>query len=227
MGLLKVLFTKGDIMKTRLVLLLALIVAVSAYAYAGRGKQDPPPTPVLTEEVAEHLLFLREEEKLARDVYLYFFDAYQVPVFKNIAGSEQNHMDAVKRLLDTYGLDDPAAGLDEGEFIDPLLAELYDDLVSDGDCCVEAAMLVGGFIEEYDILDIMDILAIEGLPSDVKNVCENLLKGSHNHLRAFVGQWEDRTGTPYVPVLMIEELYPLYESIIEGSTATGGGRRGR
>jgi hypothetical protein len=220
----KVLYMKGDNMKTRLVLLLLLAVAISTYAYAGRGKQGPTQTPVLTEDVEHHLLFLREEEKLARDVYLYFFDSYKVPIFDNISKSEQAHMDAVKRLLDTYGLDDPAAGLNEGEFNNEFLDGLYDSLTSDGDCCVEAACLVGGFIEEYDILDIIDILAIEGLPSDVKTVCENLLKGSHNHLRAFVGQWEARTGTSYVPILLSDELY---KSIIEENTGTGGRRRGR
>jgi hypothetical protein len=40
------------------------------------------------------------------------------------------------------------------------------------------------------------------------NLHEDLLQGSPNHLRSFVGQIE-ATGEPYEPVLMTEDLYPL------------------
>jgi hypothetical protein len=209
-------------MKTKLVLPLLLVGIVSAGLYAGRGRNRPPaPAPVLTQEVADHLLFLREEEKLARDVYLVFLEAHLAPVFDNISSSEQKHMDSVKKLLDTYGLDDPAAGLDEGEFQNDDIAGLYDSLVADGESSLEDALYVGAYIEEYDILDIMAILAIEDLPADVKNVCENLLSGSYSHLRAFVGQLESLTGETYEPVLMPAGLY---ETIIGGGSGRRGGR---
>jgi len=36
----------------------------------------------------EDLQFLKEEEKLARDVYLYSYDLYGQKIFKNISNSE-------------------------------------------------------------------------------------------------------------------------------------------
>lgn len=217
-------------MRTRVVALLLAAAAVSTFTYARRGRQGGGQTPVLAEEVKADLLFLREEEKLARDVYLFFYDEYQTPIFSNIAASEQNHMDAVKGLLDTYGLDDPAAGLDVGEFALEELQDLFDLIVFAGlpeEGALEDALYLGAYIEEYDILDIMGMLEAENLPDDVRQVCENLLRGSRNHLRAFVGQWEAQRGEAYVPQLVDDDLYA---SIIEGSTETGGngaGRRGR
>ena len=43
---------------------------------------------------------MREEEKLARDVYLTLYDIWGTPAFNNIASSEQTHMDAVLMLID-------------------------------------------------------------------------------------------------------------------------------
>jgi len=49
---------------------------------------------------AENLAFMREEEKLARDVYLYLFEFWGQLIFENIAAGEQQHMDAVWSLMD-------------------------------------------------------------------------------------------------------------------------------
>ncbi len=57
------------------------------------------------------LIYTREEEKLARDTYLTLYGVWEMPVFSNIAASEQSHMDAVLRMLEKYGLEDPAAGM--------------------------------------------------------------------------------------------------------------------
>ena len=40
----------------------------------------------LTDDEAAALAYLREEEKLARDVYLTLADTWQLPIFANIAG---------------------------------------------------------------------------------------------------------------------------------------------
>lgn len=50
---------------------------------------------------------MREEEKLARDVYLELYETWDLPVFYNIAQSEQTHMGAVKTLIEKYNLKDP------------------------------------------------------------------------------------------------------------------------
>ena len=73
----------------------------------------------LTKPEIDALLLMREEEKMARDVYLELNDLWGLPIFQNIANSEQTHMNAVKTLLDRYGLQDPAAGRGVGEFSIP------------------------------------------------------------------------------------------------------------
>ena len=94
------------------------------------------------------LLFMREEEKLARDVYNALYAVWGQPTFQNIAASEQAHMDEVKLLLDRYGLTDPA--LDPGKFTDANLQALYDQLVAQGSVSLADALKVGAAIEEID-----------------------------------------------------------------------------
>ena len=69
----------------------------------------------LTETEKYWLTYMREEEKLARDVS-FLYDQWGARIFDNISISEQRHMDAIKNLLDRYGLPDPAAGKGPGEF---------------------------------------------------------------------------------------------------------------
>jgi hypothetical protein len=141
----------------------------------------------LTPAEEDGLVFMREEEKLARDVYLYFDDLYDLPIFGNIAGSEQRHMDAILTLLDRYELEDPAAGNAQGEFTDPALQALYDQLIVEGSASLEDALGVGVFIEETDIADLEARLP-DIVHSDIRRVYENLLRGSQNHLAAFQSQ---------------------------------------
>jgi len=144
---------------------------------------------ILTEDEEEALLFMREEEKLARDVYLYLFDVWGQWIFENIAASEQQHMDAVKTLLDRYGIVDPVGDNGEGVLVDPELQALYNSLIETGKSSELDALLVGAAIEDMDIHDIIQILAITKKP-DLISVYENLMKGSRNHLRSFCGLLE-------------------------------------
>ncbi len=88
-----------------LLVLFTLIITGTSMAGSMNKKGD---VGILTAAEEEGLLFMREEEKLARDVYLVLFDKWGLRVFENIAESEQRHMDAVLYLLGKYGLDDPA-----------------------------------------------------------------------------------------------------------------------
>ena len=130
------------------------------------------------------LTYIREEEKLARDVYIYLYDKHHSPVFYNIYKSEQKHMDAIKTLLDRYGLDDPAAGNDLGVFDNPDLQALYDVLIGQGSVSPVDALKVGLIIEETDIGDLKAGIA-STKHKDVITVYSNLLQGSLNHLDAF------------------------------------------
>ena len=73
--------------------------------------------------------------------------------FNNIAESEQNHMDAIKTLLDKYGVPDPAYQ-EIGVFNDPNLQQLYEQLETQGKVYKLDALMVGALIEEIDIEDL-------------------------------------------------------------------------
>ena len=98
-------------------------------------------------------------------------------------------MDALLTMLVAYGIDDPVTDDTVGVFADPVLDELYDKLVADGDASALDALYVGGFIEELDIKDLWDAID-ESTHADITAVYESLLAGSYKHLNAFVNQIE-------------------------------------
>ena len=167
-----------------------LILSVQEEMTANKSQSVTPA--ILSEEEMGDLVHLREEEKLARDVYLYLYDVWGQWIFENIAASEQQHMDAVKNLLHRYGIDDPAANNAEGVFSDGDLQELYNFLIESGASEASTqldALWVGATIEDMDIYDIQHML-INTDKSDLISVYENLMKGSRNHLRSFGGLLE-------------------------------------
>ena len=181
-------------MKVRTLLVVALVLAVVggmttvnitlAQQNRGSTSQATLKTLQLTELEEQNILFMREEEKLARDVYLVMYDLWGADVFANISESEQRHMDAIKNLITRYGLEDPVAVDVIGEFVDPDLQLLYDKLVKSGEETLEDALLVGVQIEEKDIADLIQALA-DTDKRNIKRVFQNLLNGSYNHLDAF------------------------------------------
>ncbi|HNO07456.1 MAG TPA: DUF2202 domain-containing protein [Methanoregulaceae archaeon] len=146
---------------------------------AGTGQATP-----LTDDEKYWMTYMREEEKLARDVYLSLGARWNLPLFTNIAQSEQVHMDSVKTLLDRYGIPDPAAGKAQGAFTDPALQDLYDDLIAQGSASPVEALKAGVIVEETDIADLNKALATTE-KNDIRTVYNNLLQGSMNHLNAF------------------------------------------
>ena len=152
----------------------------------------------LSDAEAQGILYMREEEKVARDVYTMLYEAWGLTVFQNIARSEQVHMDAIKTLIDRYELVDPAAGAGVGEFANADLQDLYDELVARGSSSLTEALAVGALIEELDITDLQKLIP-DVTHEDVAWVYENLLNGSKNHLRAFV-RTLGRYGETYEPV---------------------------
>ena len=149
----------------------------------GKNGQSGTTATLSPEEILD-LVYLREEEKLARDVYLHLYNTWGQWVFENIAASEQQHMDAVETLLDRYGIDDPVGYNGEGVFANKALGSLYETLIASGDVSEIDALLVGAEIEDMDIFDIEEMLKRTDKP-DLTSVYENLMKGSRNHLRSF------------------------------------------
>lgn len=159
----------------------------------------------LSQGEVEGLLFMREEEKLARDLYIVMFEKWGQKIFDNISRSEQKHMDAVKVLLDRYQLDDPIENDITGEFKNEELQNLYNILVDQGNLSLIEALKAGAIVEETDIQDLeQNIINVDN--EDIKFIYSNLLNGSKNHLRAFVRNIEAQ-GEIYIPTVLSEDEY--------------------
>lgn len=184
---------------------------------SGGGMSVPAATnagPLSADEQA-FLRFTREEEKLARDVYVAIGAAH--PSFANVSSSEQTHMDAVATLLTRYELGDPALGKAAGEFTDATLQKLHGELVSAGLASQIAALQVGVEIEELDIADIERGKA-KTTHSDIVTTMDNLTRGSRNHLRAFYGSLVAAGGT-YTPKHLDAAAF---DAIVTSAKETGG-----
>ncbi|KUH33579.1 hypothetical protein APY94_05125 [Thermococcus celericrescens] len=160
----------------------------------------------LSEDEIDAILYMAEEEKLARDVYLTLFNETGVQVFDNIARSEQTHMDMVVELIEKYNLTNPIEGLGVGEFRSKEMQNLYDDLVSKGSVGEVEALKVGALVEEIDIKDLQEYLRRTD-NEDVKAVFESLMSGSKSHLRAFTGVLSNRYGVAYSPQVLSGDEY--------------------
>lgn len=139
----------------------------------------------LSQAEVDTLMYMREEEKMARDLYINFNELYgtTVRVFGNISRSEQKHMDAVKGLLDAYGLTDPVVDDAVGKFTNPELLGQYEKLLAKGNT-LKGALEVGILVEEQDLEDLAAAMNETDEPC-IDRVYSNLLRGSTNHLAAF------------------------------------------
>ena len=165
---------------------------------------DPDPLYELTEDEKFGLEYMREEEKLARDVYISLFETYDIKAFDNISKSEQRHMDDVLTLLEKYDIEDPSLET-EGLFSNANLQQLYDDLIAQGSDSEVAALIVGATIEDLDIKD-LDEFEEETTNPDIILVYESLMCGSRNHLRSFISQLETY-GVTYTPQFISQEEF--------------------
>ncbi|WP_285519889.1 DUF2202 domain-containing protein [Thermococcus nautili] len=175
----------------------------------------------LSEDEINGLLYMVEEEKLARDVYLTLYNETGLVVFSNIAQSEQTHMDMVLSLIEKYNLTAPDTLNQVGVFHNEELQNLYDQLVQMGSQSTEDALKVGALIEETDIKDLEDWIAKTD-NEDIKTVYSNLMAGSENHLRAFVGQLE-AMGINYTAQVLPQEQV---DEILSSAPAHGMGGMG-
>lgn len=171
-------------------------------------------------EIAD-ILFMREEEKLAQDVYLALSELWGSRIFTNIAAAESMHMSSVETLIDRYGLDDPVDNNPAGVFVDPTLQAMYEDLVATGSQSLTAAFGVGALIEEVDIEDLLESIERTTSP-DVAVVWQQLLSGSQNHLRAFTSQLAAQ-GVAYEPTVLNAVVYE--QMLSEAGQGKGAGAR--
>ena len=182
---------------------LGMVLTVSGVA-SGQGPGTGPGDPgTLSAAEEATLVHMREEEKLARDVYAEMYDTWAYKVFLNISGSEQNHMDAMLKMLDKYEVSDPVGDNPPGEFTDGAFSSLYATLVDRGTTSLLEAFMAGAYIEEMDIID-LEAALIETDNLSLTKSYSNLLAASRNHLRTFVSHVRN-LGEVYEAQLMSQE----------------------
>lgn len=157
----------------------------------------------LTADEIEFIFAVREDEKLARDIYKAFFDKYKLKAFENISKAETNHIRAVELLFSYYEIDFPPVG-NYGSFEDSVRQAKYGELIRLGSTAMEAFKVMA-YIEEENIVSYSEVLADISNPNIIL-VIENLAKASENHLKAAVRQITSLGGT-YQAQIMSEEKY--------------------
>lgn len=175
-------------LRTLLIVACVILVGLAGMTIANNTQQKQTAARTLLTAISdtdvENLLYMRQEEKLARDVYLTLYEQWGAEVFANISESEQQHMDAIKRLIDIYGLEDPITDDTAGQYANQDFIDLYEQFVALGSASLLDALNVGVSIELQDIADLQEALD-ETTAKNVRRVFENLLAGSENHLAAF------------------------------------------
>lgn len=160
-------------------------LALNGPASPGSQARVAATTTRVSPTVAKDLAFLREEERVARDLYAALSDEYDgARPFSMITLSEQRHYDMVGVLLDRYGVKDPSAGRGPGSYADPMLQQLYDSLLARGKQSLVDAYGVAVAVETRDIADLERTIA-ETKRADIKTVLDRLRTASQQHLRAY------------------------------------------
>lgn len=150
----------------------------------------------LTSREKEGLIFIWEEERVARDLYASLYEKNNLPIFLDLVRSEQSHMDQAKAIIDQYGLSIP--GEDEpGAFQNQTLQEIHDILLTEGLQSDQDALKVAAAFEEISIIDLEKELAAT-LAEDIRILYQGLLAGSRKHLRSYVADLHDQ-GIEYTP----------------------------
>lgn len=188
---------------TKSLIFLVGLLFISISSCSENDEIDPIGIQKLSQADKEALLFMFEEEKLARDTYLFLGEQWALNQFLNIRNSEQNHMDAVEQMLVKYDIN--YTELPIGEFSNRELQSLYNEFITDGVSNESAALKVGATIEDLDIVDLQDRIDQTG-NSDIIAVFESLQCGSRNHLRSFVASIE-KTGSTYLPQYLDIDTY--------------------
>ncbi|HON41863.1 MAG TPA: DUF2202 domain-containing protein [Bacillota bacterium] len=207
--------TSAKTARTGALLAMAVVSALVVGLALGAGGMFTAWAAEASETQAEEkagLVYMVEEEKLARDVYAKMFELWGLRIFRNIAGAEQRHIEHVREVLKAQSLSDPTASAKPGEFADARLQNLYDILVKKGSESQEAALTVGAAIEDLDICD-LEALKAKTKSDEIASLYNALIAGSENHMRSFTGQLKAR-GVEYKP----EHISPeRYSSILAGS----------
>ncbi len=165
----------------------------------------------LSTEERDGLIMMREEEKLAHDVYITLYEKWGINAFNNIAKSELTHTESVRYLLEKYGIADPVQENTVGVFSSQVFSDLYNELVNKGEESLISALIVGATIEDLDIKDLKE-LSLKVDNQDILEIYANLSRGSRNHLRSFSKQLAKQGETYSAQYLSQEEINDILNS---------------
>lgn len=169
------------------------------------------PIETLSVKEIEGLIKMREEEKLAHDVYTKLYEKWNINIFSNIAKSELTHTESVRYLLERYNIEDPVKDDRIGVFSNQDFSDLYISLVAKGQESLVSALIVGATIEDLDIKDLNEI-SFEVDNMDILEIYANLKRGSRNHLRSFSKQLAKQGKTYSAQYLSQEEIDDILSS---------------
>jgi len=163
------------------------------------------PASTLSQELADTLAYMGNEERLAYDVYNALYGKWGTKQFTNIATkSEVKHIQAVQALVQKYkesadinftNVDKDELGykdtsveeMNAGTYDISKIQDLYTMLVEKGNTSEEDALKVGCMIEVIDVNDLNEYIdmAEKSNAEDIKTVFTFLRDGSYSHYWTF------------------------------------------
>jgi hypothetical protein len=201
---------------------------MDALATQNNGPDRPVPTPLctcindypmgkLSSNEREILMFMREEEKMALDVYTTLHRKWDINSFDIISRAEQNHLDALRCLLYKYQLSDPIGSNPPGVYANPEIQRLYKELMQEGMTTKKGAYLAGTMMEDHDIARVTNYRP-QVDNEDILKVMDELNKASRNHMKAFTNNLLKNYNVVYAPVYINTRQY---QQIINGPWEPG------
>ena len=138
----------------------------------------------LDEAEVASLLYMIEEEKMARDIYDALYELTGIESFDAISNSEQKHYDKLLKVASKAGIDTTTLSDEAGVYTNSEIQDLYTTLLAQGSLSAEDAVAVGILIEQTDIAGLQS--AIESTDITLLGqVYSHLADASQNHLAAF------------------------------------------
>lgn len=145
----------------------------------------------LNDQAKQKIIYMIEGEKLARDLYYKFSDKYDYPNFEQLYKAEQTQKQALQKLAEKYGLENPAAKKGIGEFKNPQIQNYYDSYLKQGNKNLSEAIKSSNKAEEIAALIYPQALSKTN-KKDVKFVLKRLNIAAKNHLRLHAQTIEDK-----------------------------------
>lgn len=158
----------------------------------------------LTADEIEFLFAMREDEKVAIDLYTAFATQYPTATqFSRIAAAEATHIAVAETVLGYYEVTYPALGA-AGVFADAERQAQYQELLA------KATTLQAAF-EAMATLEEENIAAYKAVEANITNanlklIVSNMIKASSNHLKAAVRQLT-ALGVTYTPAYLDQATF--------------------